>query len=153
MSGFVPNTGTSSNDTSSITIKNDGWFPDIDSEHFRNTMRVGNNIVNEQVCFALQQTLLHVNSELKTYRSESSGDFAQGSAQYGCQTEVLILYHAAVYNYAKALLTNQYRDYDSTQTGNKNAVEMEDKIDVYKRLSLDAICSLTKKPRLTVDLL
>ena len=152
MNGFVPNVGNDSNDTTDIVISNDGWYPNIQSKDFRETMRVGKSIVNQQLAFAVEQAIPKVNKDLLAYRATRI-IFAEKSIRYGAKTLDEILYITAVYNLSKSILTNQYRDYDSTKTGHEEADLAEGKIDTYQFQALSAISQLLGKPRLTCELL
>ncbi len=155
MASFIPNTSSDSNDTTAVIIKNDGWYPDIESEDFRNTMRVGDNIVNEQVLFSIQKAMLSVNNDLSLWQSTQNALHFNDieSICYGEETKLQLLYRSAIYNYAKALLVDSYRDYDLTKSGHDKADELETKVDSYRQLSIEAVRMIIQKPRISVELI
>ena len=63
------------------------------------------------------------------------------------------LYQRAVYATAKAELIERYRDFDSTDAGQRRAETMELSVDDYRRQARYAIRDILGRPRATVELL
>lgn len=154
-SGYIPNDPNFDNDTSDFTVTNNAFYPDINSSEFRQAMRVGSDIVNAQVEQALILAIMHTNSELSVWQSKqtetSITDIPSNSINK--TSELVHHYHAAVFHYAKSLLVENYRDYDSTKSGHNKAEEMETKIDVYKRVAIENIRKILNVSRMTVELI
>jgi hypothetical protein len=62
-------------------------------------------------------------------------------------------YKTAVYCYAKAELLDQYRDYDTTNTGSERAEDKEQTADAYRRKAILALRDIKGTPRSTVELI
>ena len=152
MSGFI---ATSSSSSEAQHISNNGFFPDIDIAEFRSVMRVDTTISEERVKQALMDAIINVNKELADWQNKAEVETlaAYQSETYGDNTKHQHLYQSAVFNRAKALLTETYRDFDSTKYGHKKADSLEPGIDDYFRKSKEAIRSFLGTPRLSVELI
>jgi hypothetical protein len=71
----------------------------------------------------------------------------------GDTSRLVLLYQRAVYATAKAELIERYRDFDSTDAGQRRAEAMELSVDDYRRQARYAIRDILGRPRATVELL
>ena len=150
-SSFIP----SNNTEDSQTVTNDGFYPDLIVQEFRDMMRADKSIALDRVIAVLTQSVISINRELIGWRQNiTEATLAEVSSPViNGKTELVHLYIAAVYNLAKALLIENYRDYDSTKSGHDKAEQMETRIDDCMRVSRESIRAFLGQPRVTIDLI
>ncbi len=155
-SSFIPhNTQTTEANTAEDTITNNGFFPDLLISDFRTAMRTDDNVSTGRTRQQLISAMYFINEDLKPWQLEQEEHFESieeiSVDEY--QTHRLIhLYKDAVYNRAKAMIIENYRDIDSTNSGHDRAAEMELRVDDYLQKSREAVRQLMGKPRMTVEL-
>ncbi|RXJ70641.1 head protein [Veronia nyctiphanis] len=152
MSGFI---ATNSPNKVSDTVKNNGFFPDVDISDFRATMRVDQTIHTANLKHNLTLAMTAVNQELADWQhSQQKNTLAEViSESYGTHSRVEFLYRAALFNKTKSALLENYRDFDSTKSGHEKADEMKARIDDHLRLSREAIRLLLGISKVTVELI
>ena len=152
MSEFI---ATNNNAAEPEQVINNGFFPDVDLGLFRNVMRVDQTIPSERTVQALQDAMIAIKKELHTWQLNSQVQSLADipSESYGDKTRLEHLYQTALFNRAKGLLVESYRDYDSTKLGHDRADAMETRIDDYMRQSREAIRNMLGVPRMTVELI
>lgn len=149
---------TASPDTE--TIPNAAWWPDVSMQAFRAASRIDRTAPDEQVRTALVSAISNVNAQLNgwlgnqlalntgaTKLADLPDPPGQAEGWYAER------YLRAVHSAADALLTESYRDFDSTAEGHQRADAMEGRIDAYRRESQYAIADITGRPRRRVELL
>lgn len=153
MSGFVAG-GT----TPSGHINTDPFWPSIDLDQLRATLRIDSSVTPARLETAVINAAISVNRELATWRidqqaagftrlSEVPAELVEGeSAQ-------VHLYRRAIEAGVGAEVCERYRSYDSTNTGNRKAEELAPNIDDYHRDQRWAIRDFLGTTRTTVELI
>lgn len=140
------------------TLTNDGWWPDIDAAHMRETLRMDGTVTDMRLEAAAVNAMLSVNRELAVFKAEH---FAAGAAnlaavdapQINGDSSVVVLYRRAVYCTAGAELIERYRNYDTTNAGSDNAEQLTPTIDELRRDARWAIRDLLGVTHSTVELI
>jgi hypothetical protein len=153
MSGFVA-VGTSP----AITLTNDGFWPDVDSETARASLRIDASVSDARLEMAIVGAMLETNRDLHSlkFRHLAAGHERLAdvpACQINGQSELVATYLRAIYCAAGAELAERYRSYDSTGQGDRNAEALSPTIDEYRRDARYAIRSLLGIPRNTVELI
>ena len=73
--------------------------------------------------------------------------------QINDESVLVFHYRTAVYSEARALVTEHYRDFDTTTDGDKRAKTLEPQIDAYRRESRRAVADLTNQGYSVVELI
>ncbi|MEZ2744266.1 head completion/stabilization protein [Halopseudomonas bauzanensis] len=152
MSAFV-----ASGKTADFTLTNDDWFPDIDANIARETLRLDGAVTDTRLEAALVNAMLSVNQDLAGYKAENAGQHhaledIPDSEINGVSRQV-ILYKRAVTCIAGAELVERYRSYDTSADGERNAEALTPSIDELRRDAWWAIRDLTGGTRSTVELI
>jgi hypothetical protein len=139
-------------------IANDGWFPAISLATAREVMRIDGTIPTTRLRAALVEAISSVNDELESWKqSKILAGYATFEAVPSLTIDgikrTLHRYHRAVHCLAKANLIERYRDYDSSNEGNKRADDLETNIDDLRRDYRWAISDLLDIPRFTIELI
>lgn len=152
MSAFV-----ASGKTADFTLTNDDWFPDIDANIVRETLRLDGAVTDTRLEAALVNAMLSVNQDLATYKA---GHAAQHhaledipSSEIDGVSRLVILYNRAVTCTAGAELVERYRSYDTSADGDRNAEALTPSIDELRRDARWAIRDLLGRTRSTVELI
>ncbi|HLT04391.1 MAG TPA: head completion/stabilization protein [Pseudomonas sp.] len=153
MSGFIE-TGK----TEAFTLTNDGFWPDIEADHLRASLRMDGTVSDARLEMAAVNAVLAVNRELASLRAEYR---AQGyerlqdvpAAQLQGLSGLVHLYRRAVYCTAGAELAERFRSYDATAAGNQRADDLTPSIDEYRRDARYAIRDLLGIGHTTVELI
>lgn len=154
MSGFVANTPAAAEDD----ITSSAFWPTISPSDCRDVMRIDSSITPERLRAALVAAICDVNTDLADWRSlqTESGytTLAEVPADQIDGSSILLqLYRRAVYSFAKAELTEHYRDYDSTLNASDRADMLDPSIDEYRRQGILAIRQISGRQRTTVELI
>jgi hypothetical protein len=152
MTSFIANTHS---EEEPEQISNNGFFPDVNLASFRSVMRVDQTVSTERITQTLYNAMISVNQELQEWQIDTQvGTLSDvPSESYGDKTKLQRLYQTALFNHAKALLVEHYRDFDSTKSGHERADEMDHRIDDYLRISRTAIRKILGISRVTVELI
>lgn len=153
MSGFIAG-GTAT----TFTVTNDGFWPDIDANALRDSLRLDGAVSDARLEVAAVNAILSVNRELAAYRAaQEAAGHASAAAVPGEQVagETLLIhrYRRAVYCTAGAELAERYRSFDATAAGNQRADELTPSIDEYRRDARWAISDIRGLTRSTVELI
>ncbi|PHM36200.1 head protein [Xenorhabdus mauleonii] len=116
------------------TISSDPFFPAIRLARYRDEMRTDGTVTAARLKQALANAIVEANRELNRWRllNIAKGYATLGTlpaSRIGQESELVYLYHRAVFCLTKANLTERYRDIDTTQPGTKKAEAMETTID------------------------
>ncbi|TKC83468.1 head completion/stabilization protein [Trinickia terrae] len=160
MSSFIATAepGVPTSPTDAATVTNNGWFPDIDLNELRDAMRLDGTVTHDRLRLAAIDAIASINDELQAWqtgqRAAGHADLASVPAPElgGVSTHVL-RYRRAVYNLARADLTEQYRTYDATKTGSQHADELEATICESRRNVRWALNDLRGIARSTIELI
>lgn len=153
MSGFIAG-GT----TAQFTLSNDGFWPDLDADHLRASLRIDASVTNARLEVAAVNAVLSVNRELSGLKATHQADGhaalvgVPGIAING-ESALVHLYRRAVYCRVGAELAERYRSFDTSNAGDKNADDLTPSIDEYRRDGRWAISDLLGKGHSTVELI
>jgi hypothetical protein len=139
-------------------IGNSAFWPAISLTDCRAVMRIGSEITPERLREALINGIIDTNADLTAWKDKQvlAGHdtlAAVPADEIGGDSINLTLYRRAVYNFAKAELTERYRDYDSTLQGGDRADNLDPTIDQYRRQAILAIRQISGRQRTTVELI
>lgn len=150
--GFMANGTVPASD-----ITNDGFWPDINVAEFASSTRLDGTVSPERMRFSLTQAMIRVNHELNMWKRSQTPQYLSLSLvpaeTIGGVSTLQHLYLQAVYSEARALLTEHYRDFDSTKSTEQRARTLEPQIDAYRAEVRQAISQLTGKPRTVSELI
>lgn len=154
MSGFIA-TGTTESDA---VITNNGFFPDLSVEEFRQQMRITNTVPDDRVMVSMRNAMIETNRELTVWEAAQKNAGIETLEEvpcthYGELTEKEHFYYFAVFNRTASELQENYRGYDSTLSGHQRSDQMEPTIDHYQREYRESLRQLKDQPRTTVELL
>jgi hypothetical protein len=139
------------------TVTNDGFFPDIDLGQLREQMRLDGTVTLARLRGAAIDAVISVNKELMTWKASQVAagvtSLADMLPQIGGASVYATLYLSAVYRTAKADLTERYRDFDATKSGEDKAEQLDGTIGDDRRHARWAIRDILGKPRSTVELI
>ncbi|MBS9781220.1 MAG: head completion/stabilization protein [Gammaproteobacteria bacterium] len=151
MSSFIPHSKApkpTDNHTDNGMINNsDDFYPAIILSDFRQVMRVDDSVTDSRAVQQIKTAVYMITADIVQWRE---------SARLNKRTLTIDqaeLYKMAVYNKAKALIIENYRDIDTTKSGHNRADGMETRIDTYLARSRECQRLLTDKPRTTITLI
>lgn len=139
-------------------ITNTAFWPDLDMAGFRAEMRTDGTVTPARLRQAVLTAIAEVNAELYDFKQRQ---LAAGYATLAVvpadmidgESQRLQLYRRAVWCWTKATLTERYRDFDATASGNKKADELVSTVDDLWRDVSWSLSRLQDKPRMTVELI
>lgn len=139
-------------------LENDGWFPAIDLQHLRRTVRLDGTVTPDRLAHAAINAVLSVNAELASYKEaqQYAGHATLGDVpapQVAGESAQLQRYRRAIYASVQADLIEHYRDFDTTGAGDKAAEKLELRIDDLRRDLRWAIADIVGRRRTTVELI
>lgn len=148
---------TPSTPAGATIVTNDGFFPDIDLDQLRDTMRLDGTVTAARLRSAAIAAVISVNNELQDWKAAK---LAAGAvtldaigSQIGGVSVHVTQYLAAVHHTAKADLTERYRDFDSTKSGDAKADQLDCTVGDDRRNARWAIRDLLGLPRSTIELI
>jgi hypothetical protein len=118
------------------TVKNlHPFFPDLSTKEFADASRLDGSVTPERMKQALLFAMAKVNRELDSLRFPQVLPIFRSLSEYDerLQTNNVFLYKTAVWNEARASLTEHYRDFDSTSDSTKRGDLLTPQIDAYRR--------------------
>ena len=153
MSAFV-----ASGTVASGHINTDPFWPSIDLDNLRATLRIDASVTPARLETAVIAAAINLNRELSDWRA------VQQAAGYATLADVpgdrikdvsvkAHLYRRAIEAGTGAEVCERYRDYSATNAGNNRAEEVAPTIDDYRRDLLWAIRDFLGKNRTTVELI
>ena len=122
---------------------NDGW-PSVDPKIARVVLRLNGTVTNERLRESLENSIQAVQREISTLKHDLVNQLTV--RQVG-------LYLRAVYFTTKADLAERYRDFDTTEAGNRVADSMDAVVRDARRTVRWAVADLMERPRVTIDVL
>lgn len=139
-------------------VQNDGWFPDIDMDALRASMRLDGTATYQRLRDATIDAIASVNAELDAWQTVQAAaghaDLATVPApRIGGESVQLARYRRAVFNLTHADLTERYRDFDSTKAGGQKAEDLEMTICEARRNVRWALNDMRGLPRSTIELI
>lgn len=139
-------------------IINDGWFPNVILAPARDVIRIDGTITTARLRAALVEAITSVNDELDAWKALQVTAGHNNMAAVPAPTVDNISrnihrYLRAVYCLAKANLTERYRDYDSSNEGNKRADELDPTVGDLRRDHRWAVNDILGIGRSTIELI
>lgn len=139
-------------------INTDPFWPSIDLDHLRATLRIDASVTPARLETAVIAAVVNLNRELGEWRT------TQLAAGYSTLDEVpgdrikdvsvqAHLYRRAIEAGTGAEVCERYRDYSATNTGANKAEELTPNIDDYRRDLRWAIRDFLGRSRTTVELI
>ncbi|MCI3205821.1 MULTISPECIES: head completion/stabilization protein [Pandoraea] len=146
------------------TVKNDGFFPDIDITTMRDTQRLDGTVTEPRLKAEVIEAMLYVNGALSNWRSQRVAEGFETLAdvktvggravpEVAGTTAFVIRYTRAVFCWAHASLIERYRNFDATATARKEDDVTRPGADELRRDANWAINDITGATRSTVELI
>lgn len=148
--GFVAN---GNNTPSQINIKSDPFYPSISLDHIREIVRIDGSVTNARLQQAIIEEVIDVNRLLKVLKDKATVLSDLSTIEINDQPETDYLYLSAVANGVAAKVNENYRNYDSSNSGAKKAEEAESTVDDYRRNKQWAILQLLGENHSVVELI
>lgn len=138
-------------------IINNGFWPDIDPNDFREEERVI-SVTDKRIRKSLRAAIADINRQLADYQHEhqTSGRMAWDAIPpepWQSPGDLELLYLRAVYAQAQADLLERYRDHSATGKGDERGEAKDLAADDYRADARDAIAELTGRNHTTVELI
>ncbi|EPD8657521.1 head completion/stabilization protein [Yersinia enterocolitica] len=139
-------------------IKNDGFWPDIDLNQYREESRQDGTITQPRVIEAALFAINETNNRLSVWRLTQQKQGYMTVAEVPAtklhdESTRIQLYRTAVFCLMQARLTDRFRGFDTTGTGGKRADSLEPTIDNLRRDAAWAINDIQAINRMTVELI
>lgn len=148
--GFVAN----GNDIpSQIEIKSDPFYPIILLDQIRKIVRIDSAVTNDRLQQTIIEEVIDVNRLLKNLKNRATVLSDLSTTQINEKPDTDYLYLSAVANGVAAKLNENYRNYDSSNSGVKKAEEAETTIDDYRRNKQWALQQLLGENHTVVELI
>ncbi|MGF6474756.1 hypothetical protein ABIE06_001569 [Pantoea dispersa] len=143
-------------ETAEPPVKNTFFWPDIDLQQLRETLRYEGTVTAQRLRLAVKSAIAEVNAELYDWRA---AQMAAGFDTLGAvpaealdgESEKVTEYFAAVSALTAAVIVERYRGYDAS--GTKKAGEIEASSDEYWRDARFSISRIAERPGCIVSLL
>ncbi|MGQ0883248.1 head completion/stabilization protein [Acinetobacter baumannii] len=148
--GFVANGNTT---PSQIIIKSDAFYPSVDLDHIREIVRIDGAVTNQRLQQVIIEEVIDLNRLLKSLKEKATVLSDLAETQINDQPATDFLYLSAVANGVAAKVNENYRNYDSSNSGAKKAVQAEHTVDDYRRNRQWAIQQLLGENHTVVELI
>ena len=148
--GFVAN---GNNTPSQINIKSDPFYPSIALDHIREIVRIDGAVTTLRLQQAIIEEVIDVNRLLKVLKDKATVLSDLSTTEINDKPETDYLYLSAVANGVAAKINENYRNYDSSNSGAKKAEEAEYTVDDYRRNKQWAILQLLGENHSVVELI
>lgn len=139
------------------TVTNDGFFPAIDLQRLRDSVRLDGTVTALRLRNAVVDAMLHVNDELAGWKAAQVAAGVTGLDQLeptiGGEAVQLHRYLAAIYRTVKADLNEQFRNLDTTKAGVDDADKLLQLVEDERRAAKLAIRAFLGVPQSTVELI
>ncbi|WP_349929165.1 head completion/stabilization protein [Acinetobacter sp. A1-4-2] len=148
--GFVAN---GNNTPSQVIIKSDPFYPDVVLDHIREVVRIDGAVTDARLQQVIIEEVIDVNRLLKSLKDQAAQLSDLSTTQINDQPETDYLYLSAVANGVAAKVNENYRNYDSSNSGAKKAEQAECTVDDYRRNKQWAIQQLLGENHTVVELI
>ena len=148
--GFVAN---GNNTPSQVIIKSDPFYPDVVLDHIREVVRIDGAVTDARLQQVTIEEVIDLNRLLKSLKDKAAQLSDLATIQINDQPETDFLYLSAVANGVAAKINENYRNYDSTNSGVKKAEQAESTVDDYRRNKQWAIQQLLGENHTVVELI
>lgn len=139
------------------TVANDGFFPDIDLQRLRDSVRLDGTVTVIRLRNAVVDAVIYVNTELAGWKAERQAagvtSLTELEPKIGGEAVQLRRYLAAVHRIVKADLNEQFRNFDATKSGVDEADKLQQLVDDERRAAVWAIRDFLGLSRTTVELI
>lgn len=138
-------------------IANNGFWPEIDPNEFKDEERVY-NVTGPRIRQSLRAAIADINRQLAAYQVEQQ-DNGRASVEeiplevWQSEGDLHLLYRRAVYAQAQADLLERYRDASATNEGDERGEAKDLAADDYRADARWAIAELTGRNHTTVELI
>ncbi|MEI2454565.1 head completion/stabilization protein [Lysobacter firmicutimachus] len=142
----------------SDTLQNDGWFPDLSLSSLRLAGRIDGTVPTDRLRELAKDAALTVNARLREFRAGHQGAgfaslLAVPSSRIDGESRLAVLYRRAVACLLKADVIERYRDFDSTDSGQRRAEDQEPGADTWRRNASWAVSDINGQTRTVVELI
>ena len=139
-------------------INTDPFWPSIDLEQLRATLRIDNSVTPARLETAVIAAAINLNRELRLWKAkqQASGYTTLADVPDDKINDVSVqahLYRRAIEASTGAEVCERYRDYSATNTGSDKAEETTPTIDDYRRDLRWAVRDFLRISRTTVELI
>lgn len=148
--GFVAN---GNNTPSQVIIKSDPFYPDVVLDQIREVVKIDGAVTNARLQQVIIEEVIDVNRLLKSLKANAAQLSDLSTTQINDQPETDYLYLSAVANGVAAKVNENYRNYDSSNSGAKKAEQAECTVDDYRRNKQWAIQQLLGENHTVVELI
>ncbi len=132
------------------------FMPDISVKDFADAMKLDGTVTPARMKYALTDSANSVCRELKAWTANAlhqHGSLTLEDYDLTNDTDKCFSFKKAVYNLAKAQLTEHYRDYDTGKDATARTKELTPQIDTCYRNARNAISDIKDEPHSTVELI
>lgn len=150
MSGFVANGNYS---PSQIEIKSDEFFPSVFLDDIRSIVRIDGAVTNPRLEQTIIEEVIDINRLLSDLKQKANVLSDLSKSQINDKPDTDYLYKSAVANGVAAKINENYRNYDSSNSGIKKAQEAELTVDDFRRNKQWAILQLLGENHTIVELI
>lgn len=157
MSSFLGNQSPPSS-SAEPELENNGFWPPVDPKEVRSATRLDGTVTSTRLRKCLLLAMADVNAQLSKWQAaQETAGFKEAAdvpaPQLDGQSTHILHYHMAVVSHVQAALAEQYRDIDTTGSGDKKSSELEATAAEHRRNLHWAISRILGRPRTTVELI
>lgn len=138
------------------TIITPAFMPDISVKDFADAMKLDGTVTPARMEYALTDSATSVCRELKAWVAtvlHEHGVLTLAEYDLNNETDKCFSFKKAVYNLAKAQLTEHYRDYDTGNDATARSKELTPQIDTCYRNARNAISDIKSEPHSVIELI
>jgi len=147
------------NEESTATVSNDGWWPDFPVADFQKRYRMPAEYAEELLIDGLQIGIAWANKELKAWKALQTAEGYESlkavpcDDQLGDESMYLIHYRRAAYSHAKGYLLQHYPTVNRREAANNEAKESEDTESKFYEFAQQAVADIKGESRVTAVLI
>jgi len=140
------------------SIENNGFWPDIDPNDFRDRHHLGGTVTTPRLETALRVAMASVNRQLSVWQANRVDDGYPAADAVPLEPWQVaghntLLYVRAVYAEAHANLLERYRDVSATRDGDERGEAALSAADEYRRDARWAVAEIQGRTHTTVELI
>lgn len=153
MSGFIGQANTEP-----FILSNDGFFPDIDADALRASVRLNGDVSDLRLETSIINAMLATNRELASRKAnwQAAGHAtlaAVDPSEIGGKNGLEQIYTRAIQALVAAELAERYRSFDATNSATRQADDLRPTADDYRRDHRHAVRDLLGIAHATVELI
>lgn len=137
-------------------VLTNSFMPNLAVKDFAEAMKLDGTVTPARMAYALKEAALSVCRELKHWVADVviyDGFLTLIEYDLANDTDKTFSFKSAVYNTAKAQLTEHYRDYDTGRDATARSKELTPQIDSCLRNARTAISDIVDEPHSTIELI